>query len=65
MRCNVKNMTSHHGIPGSFRRAAQRIFTIIRTRNVYGYNSVMVGIMRSLRRSKPGGRMWKIQDTPE
>jgi len=48
------------GIPDSIGRAMARIFLIVRTRNVYGYNSIVERIFRSLldagsRRGKPGG----------
>jgi hypothetical protein len=47
-RWSMRNSTQSFGILRSLGRAIARIFLIIRTRNVYGYNSACERIVRYL-----------------
>ena len=44
----MKNVKSSYNVLGCFTRVASRIFFILRTRKIYGYNSVIERIFRYL-----------------
>ncbi|MGD0822589.1 MAG: hypothetical protein ABSA71_17795 [Desulfomonilia bacterium] len=44
----MKNVKSSYNVLGGFTRGASRIFFILRTRKIYGYNSVIERIFRYL-----------------
>jgi hypothetical protein len=52
----MKNSTPPTGLWGSLGRVISRIFLIIRTRNVYGYNSSCERIIRNAFGNRPRRR---------
>jgi hypothetical protein len=49
---SMKNMNSYYRILRGVAKRALRVFTIVRTRKIYGYNSVAERILRHLFRRR-------------